>query len=292
MLTIREYKRKILSLRSTRKITSSMKMISSVKLQRFMRVRHDAERYWKGLDGLPGAVAAAFGHRIHSPLITGYPEPVDALVLLVSGDRGMCGQYNNNAVREAVRLGEALGSKGMRSVFAFAGAKGQAVFRRRSLPVFRSYERLSSHPEYKAAAHAANELLGFFMSSEFHEIWIVYTVRISFLQEKPLSERLLPLPDLLTPAQKVREQGSMLLDESPSAALDAVVRLWVRARVHHAMVEAGISEHAARMSAMDSATANCDHMIHHYQQLSNRARQAAITTELNEIVTGKEALEN
>ncbi len=286
MQGIREYNRKIRSLKNTRKITSSMKMISSVKLQRFNRAKALAKAYWaessvlhRRVARLPGVGEARGGEEGHVPR---------ALVLLVSSDRGMCGQHNANAIREALKVLDTLGGRGMQTELSFAGTRGHTFFRRRHLPIRRFYEGAASKADYATATELAGDILGAFESGEVDEVWLVYTVRISSLSERPTSERLLPLAP---PAERQWVADDVLLEEPPEELRARVVPLVVRARLHQALVESAVSEHAARMSAMDSATTNCDRLMHRYIQLRNRARQAAITTELSEIVTGKEAIE-
>jgi len=150
---------------------------------------------------------------------------------------------------------------------------------------------MASSPDFPGAVSIGKELLELFTSGEFHEIWIVYTVRASSLLEKPVAERLLPIPNVQEVAELAEKSNAVLYDEPAPVVLQQAVELDVCARVHQALVQSAVSENAARMSAMDSATGNCDKMIHRYTQLRNRARQAAITTELSEIVTGKESLE-
>lgn len=286
MQGIREYNRKIASLKNTRKITSSMKMISSVKLQRFSRVRTDALPFWKESARLQARVSSLVTNR---PTSTRSAEdgPV-ALVVLVTSDRGMCGQHNNNAIREAMTLYDTLSQRGLKVRFSVAGNRGTAFFRRRNIPVEHDYSGASSAADYEEARAIAYDCMASFERGEADEVWLVYTLRVSSLDQRPTTERLLPL----APADDVvdREAG-VLLEETPEELLQTVEPLVVRARVHRALVESAVSEHEARMAAMESATSNCDRLIHHYVQLRNRARQAAITTELSEIVTGKEAIE-
>lgn len=289
MQTIREFNRKIQSLKNTGKITNSMKMISSVKLQRFVKSRTAALPFWQAAENLLAQVYKVELVR-RTLLFGGYKNPKSALIVLVTSDRGMCGQYNNNAIRQAVHLQDTLNERGLRVTLSFTGSRGANFFKKRDVVIGKLYEGLSSHPEYAGLTPLGDACLEQYLSGEFHEIWLVYTRRESSLQETPVAEQLFPLHPPRVRGEKEKLGGEMLFEPSAERLMEKAARLLVRTRIQQMMVESAVSEHSARMSAMDSASSNAERMIDHYLQLRNRARQSAITTELNEIVTGKEAL--
>jgi len=291
MRGIREYNTKINSLRNTRKITSSMKMVSSVKFQRYSRIQTKAFPYWNQTRQLLQMVTGCLDETNQSLLIHGFPKQSQALIFLITGDRGMCGQFNRNAIWETLRLHQALKSNSLSVSFAFGGEKGATFFRKRSLPVQKMYKKVSSGPSYEKASLIGKDCLDLFLKGKFHEIWMVYTISVSSLEQKTISERLLPLPNKDHSLKKQKKISTSFLYESSENVLKATAKLDLYARIHKALIQSAISENSARISAMDSATTNCDTLTHRYVQLRNRARQASITTELSEIVTGKEALE-
>ncbi|HEX3020562.1 MAG TPA: ATP synthase F1 subunit gamma [Chitinispirillaceae bacterium] len=286
MQGIREYNKKITSLKNTRKITSSMKMISSVKLQRFSKMRQNAAPFWQTAQTALDSICSIAGDT--SVLCNGYPQSRKAMVLLFSSDRGLCGRFNTNAIRKALQLLEELTSDGKREcIFCFAGTKGHAFFKRQKLPVESVYEGVSI-PDYSTSSGIADDLLNKYTNGDVQEVWIVYT-RKAGLVEEPFAERLLPFEynrNVTSGAQNA------LLEESSIELLNSYARIAVRAKIYKAHMESTVSEHNARMSAMETATTNCDQMIQRYIKLRNRARQTAITTELSEIVSGKEAIDN
>jgi F-type H+-transporting ATPase subunit gamma len=285
MVGLREFNKKINSLKNTRKITSSMKMISSVKLQKFIKTQHTAAPFCKASMAMLNQVASLAGKS--NIFCNGYPEVNKSLIVLFSSDRGLCGRFNTNVIRKAMQLSETLSSRQCKCIFSFAGSKGHAFFKRRRTPVEKVYEG-SSVPTYAYASGIADDLFNSFIKGDFQEIWIVYTRKVA-LQEEPCAERLLPFEinkDLTTVSEKV------LLEENVTKLLVNFSRLAVRAQIYRALLESTVSEHTARMGAMDAATSNCDKMIQRYIKLRNRARQTAITTELTEIVSGKEAIDH
>jgi F-type H+-transporting ATPase subunit gamma len=284
MVGLREYNKKINSLKNTRKITSSMKMISSVKLQKFMKNQRAAVPFYQTSISMLNQVASLGSNS--SIYFNGYPQVHKSLTLLFSSDRGLCGRFNTNAIRKAIQLSEILSSRRCECRFSFAGSKGHAFFKRRKLPVEKAYE-VSSVPNYANAVSIADDLFHRFTKGDFQEIWIVYTRKVA-LQEEPCIERLLPFETNkdLPPASR-----EILLEENAAELLKSFSQLAIRAKIYRAQLDATVSEYTARMTAMDAATTNCDKMIQHYVKLRNRARQTAITTELTEIVSGKEAID-
>lgn len=260
-----------------------MKMISSVKLQKFMKNQQTAAPFSQASMSMLNQIASLGGNT--SVFCKGYPEVKKSLILLFSSDRGLCGRFNTNVIRKAVQLSEILSSRRCECFFSFAGSKGHAFFKRRRLPVEKAYE--SPGPNYANAASIADDLFHKFTEGDFQEIWIVYTRKV-VLQEEPCAERLLPFEinkDL--PA----ESKEILLEENAAELVKNFSQLAVRAKIYRAQLDSTVSEHTARMTAMDAATTNCDKMIQRYVKLRNRARQTAITTELTEIVSGKEAID-
>lgn len=282
---IREFNKKINSLKNTRKITSSMKMISSVKLQKFTKLRMAVAPFWETTQ----SVMNRMGPLIDDShiLYKGYEKPQKDLIVLFSSDRGLCGRFNSNAIRVALQLSDKLFSNNRECQFSFVGAKGHAFFKRRKLQINKFYET-SSYPDYKNVIKIAEDLFNDFMTGNFHEIWIVYSKK-SGVVEEPCVERLLPFINSKNPPSKNQQ---VLLEENGSDLISKYGLLAIKSVIYKAILESSVSEHTARRSAMDSATSNCEQMIQRYIKLRNRARQTAITTELSEIVSGKEAIDN
>lgn len=286
MQGIREFNKKITSLKNTRKITSSMKMISSVKLQRFSKLRQTTAPFWETAQASLERICCFAGDS--HVLCNGYPQGKKTHVLLFSSDRGLCGRFNTNAIRKALQLFDELTEKGNECTFSFAGGKGFAFFKRRKLPVGKVYEG-GGTPGYNLASVIADDLFDKYMKGEAQQIWIVYTRKAAGMTEEPCSELLLPFN---FSQHSSPGTPNVLLEEDSTELLIKYALMALRAKIYKAHLESTVSEHAARMSAMDTATTNCDQMIQRYIKLRNRARQTAITTELSEIVSGKEAIDN
>jgi F-type H+-transporting ATPase subunit gamma len=284
MLGLREYNKKINSLKNTRKITSSMKMISSVKLQKFMKTQQTAIPFCQSSMSMLNHIASVV--KDSNIFCNGYPEVKKSLIVLFSSDRGLCGRFNTNVIRKAIQLSEILSSR-CECAFSFAGSKGYAFFKRQRFPVVKVYQG-GSFPDYTNAIEIADDLFSKFTEGTFQEIWIVYT-RKTALQEEPCVERLLPfeINKGLTTASP-----DILLEEKSTTLLRSISQLALRAKIYRVHLDSTVSEHTARMAAMDAATSNCDKMIQRYTILRNRARQTAITTELTEIVSGKETIDH
>jgi F-type H+-transporting ATPase subunit gamma len=287
----REFNRKIKSLGNTRKITGSMKMISSVKMRRYTRLKQDFAPYFETVNAVRQRVSCAF-NECGSLFVKGYEKPVNALVVVVTGDRGLCGQLNANAIREAARLNEQLRSLHRQSSIACIGVKGYAFFQKRKLAPQMLIEKAAKYANWDASAKLADHLIDRFVKGDYHEIWIVYSRRESVLSEKPVSEMLLPLRAAALNHGFSARAVDYLVEEPAHALIESAVRTYLRAALYRIALESSLAENSSRMAAMESASDNCDRMIHKYRQLGNRARQAAVTTELSEIVTGKEALES
>lgn len=290
MQTIKEFNQKLVSLQRTRKITSSMKMISSVKMQRFTKMKAASQPFWEGVSRLCENIGTVFGN-LRNPLVCGYPEVGVSRVLLFTSDRGLCGRFNTNAIKKMLELTELQKRQGQKSIVSCVGSKGYAFVKRRTTFLGSYYLGVAGDPTYESALKIGNELLDSFTSGSCQEVWLVYTRRISSLVEEPVHERLLPITLAALPEEQ-KTSADYLFEEDPEQLLANMVPLLVRARIHEVLILAALSEHAARMSAMDAATSNADRLMRKYAQLRNRARQASITTELTEIVTGKESLES
>ncbi|MBN1760291.1 MAG: ATP synthase F1 subunit gamma [Chitinispirillaceae bacterium] len=289
MASIKEYQRKISSLKNTRKITGSMKMISSIKLQRMAKLREAMLPFCKENRSMLQVVSSLSGE--NSLYINGYPSPATIHYLVVTSDRGMCGRFNTHTIRALHMHIAQREPKPVRTVISCIGQKGYTFLKRHGETIFRNYTGCSGHPSFDTIQKPASDLIDEFTSGTSHELWLVYSRRVSSFSEEPVVERLLPFQSNRT-ENPATVADDLLLEDSPEVLVRRYASLMVQGMIYEALVETGVAEHAARMSAMDNTSSNCDRMTDNYSQLRNRARQAAITTELSEIVTGKEALQS
>ena len=284
MASIKEFQRKIGSLRNSRKITGSMKMISSIKLQKVAALAEKSATFRSTARALEGVLRHA-DTTGYEPVINGYRAVKNIEMLLITGDRGLCGRFNANAINLFMREVAAHREKGQEIAMSAIGLRGAAFLKRRGFSCTH-YTGIIGNPDWEKVRAAGTELFNRFIQGTTQELWVVYTRRKSSISEEPCVERLLPYA--------IEDPGTASVNyvcDVPKEFIRTTADLLTRARVFDAVISSALAEHAARMSAMDNANSNCDRLIDKYTQLRNRARQAVITTELNEIVTGKEALE-
>jgi F-type H+-transporting ATPase subunit gamma len=292
MQGIREFNDKLKSLKNTRKITGSMKMVSTVKFQKFSRLKPSAVRFSQSVDRAASKILPLAGS-VHTKNVKNATADNKALILFFTADRGLCGRYNTNVFRETLKISERLKENSLEPVYCCIGLKGYAYLSRYNLHCDHFFSNASANPDINNADDIARYCLSRHLSGEISTVYLVYTQRRSSLSEEVIHERVLPYePEEKTVSQDPeRLTDTWILENKPEEAIKQMYQIKLFASIYKALIEAAESEHSARMNAMETATTNCDRMIQDYQQLRNRARQTAITTELGEIVTGKEALE-
>ncbi|MCX7726851.1 MAG: ATP synthase F1 subunit gamma [Chitinispirillaceae bacterium] len=284
MLSVREYQRKIVSLKNILKITETMKLISSVKLQKSLKKHEESKIVFDTLKRLCSNVNKIESLK-NSFWFNGYETTNSVGYLLLTSDRGLCGKFNMNLVK--ILLNEIYKKKEKNKIILSSGKKGYHYLKRYSLAPEKNYDIIKSPPSSKDAETISKDIINYFINRECEEFWIVYAKPIHGFTITPVIEKILPIDisntDKNKPADYIIEDNKNLLIEHLSKAI-------VNIRIYYALLENNIAEHSARVTAMDNASVNCKKMIEKYIQLRNRARQSLITTELNEIITVKEAI--
>ncbi|MCZ7416505.1 MULTISPECIES: F0F1 ATP synthase subunit gamma [unclassified Streptomyces] len=295
---LRVYKRRIKSVKATKKITKAMEMIAASRIVKAQRQVAASTPY---ADELTAAVTAvADGADVKHPLTTEAEAPKRAAVLLVTSDRGLAGGYSSNAIKAAEALTEQLSDEGKSVVTYVVGRKGVAYYGFREKAVEESWTGFTDSPSYadaKAVAAPLIEAIGRDTAEGgVDELHIVFTEFVSMMTQTPVQRRMLPLtlePSDAEAGAKAADKGVQpLYDFEPSAeeVLDALLPRYVESRIYNALLQAAASEHAARRRAMKSATDNAEELIKSLTRLANAARQADITQEISEIVGGASAL--
>jgi len=213
-------------------------------------------------------------------------------LLIVSSDRGLAGAYNANVVRKAVARAKELEKDGINTKFFVVGLKGVSALKRAHVDITETYVRMPAVPTIGEANVIAEDLSEYYIKGDIDRIEIITTHFKSMLSFEVQLWQLLPV---LIPVESLNEEetrirSEMIFEPSPEAVLQKIVPLYVTNRIYQALIEASASELAARMSAMASATTNAGDMIRHLTIVYNKARQAAITQEILEVVSGAEAL--
>ncbi|GAA4697221.1 F0F1 ATP synthase subunit gamma [Nocardioides nanhaiensis] len=294
-LSLREYRARIRSTESMKKITRAMELIAASRIIKAQQRAQAAAPYARELTRAVSAVAT-FSNVDH-PLTREEENPQRAAVLIVTSDRGLAGAYSSSVLKEAERLAERLREEGKEIDYYITGRKGEAYFKFRNRPIVRAWTGASDQPSYDVAAEVGAALIETFLKEQdeegdVDEVHVVYTRFRSMLLQEPTAVRLLPLE--VVEGEEAPEKSEVLplyeFEPSAEAVLDGLLPQYVQSRIFFALLQAAASELAARQKAMKSATDNADELIKKYTRIANQARQAGITQEISEIVGGVNAL--
>lgn len=290
MAKARALDRRRSSIRSIRKITRTMELISTARFKRAMDRATAATAYTKRITGLVAHLAQS-GLEVTHPLLDARPEPKRALLLVLSANRGLCAGYNGNIVRLATaRLRELRASIGEVRL-EVAGKRGISAFRFRKTPPDEGFTHFEDKPSFAEVDVLARRYMDAFIAGSIDRLDVVYTRFESLSRQEATVETLLPLGGLDIDDDSLPGSGPQY-DFLPSAAsiLDEVVPTSFKVKLFKCFLDAAVSEQIARMVAMKAATENADSMISQLSMSYNRARQGQITNELLEIIGGAEAL--
>jgi F-type H+-transporting ATPase subunit gamma len=297
-LSVREYRARIKSTESMKKITRAMELIAASRIIKAQQRAQAAAPYARELTRAVSAVAT-FSNVDHA-LTTEPADPKKAAVLVVTSDRGLAGAYSSSVIKEAERLVEKLKGEGKDVDLYASGRKAEAYFKFRQRAVVQAWTGFSDQPTYDVAAEIGATLIEAFLADEdgdsdaraVDEVHVVYTRFRSMLSQEPTAVRLLPLE--VVEGTEAPDKADLLplyeFEPSPSEVLDSLLPRYVQSRIFFALLQAAASELAARQKAMKSATDNADELIKKYTRIANQARQAGITQEISEIVGGVNAL--
>ena len=282
--SLKELDRRIRSVKNTQQITRAMKMVAAAKLRRSQDRLVAARPYAAKLNELLQGLA---GTSIEHPFFE-QREVRKRLVLIVSSDKGLCGSYNANVTREAEMWLRSAGSDAENLLYV-VGRKANDYFKRRQWKIDHAITDFNGVIDLDRFNAIADELMQRFVDDEVQEVVVFYTRFISTLSYRPAHEVLLPLKPEAEGDEK-KTSKDYIYEPSAEGVLTALLPKSVRNRVFTAMAEAFTSEHGARMTSMGSATDNAGELIDTLTLFRNRARQAAITQEISEIVGGANAL--
>ncbi len=287
MATIREIKNRVTAIKKTQKITSAMKMISAARLARAQQAAEASRAYGAKLTEIFSAAAAGLEPDVN-PLLMPRANPKKLDILVVTSDRGLCGAFNSNVIKQALAvIRERIDRFDSISVIS-VGRRGRDSFRRARIDMPRSWIGLSS-PTQAHANEIAAYLMERFLSGASDEVIVVYGRFVSALTQTPTRVTVIPALAALPPASAA-PAVAYEFEPSAEALLASVLPSMIEFMVLRALLENAASEHGARMTSMDSATENTKELIRSFTLQMNKARQSQITTELTEIVAGAEAL--
>jgi len=293
MASLRDIRKRIRSVKSTQQITRAMKMVSAAKLRRAQDAVVAARPYARALDQMIADLVSRSEGLSH-PLLSVRPVRRVEIIALTS-DRGLAGGFNANVVRRVARLAYETRGKALR--ITTVGRKGLEGFRRRHLDIRKDHPGLYARLSYPTARGLAEELTTEFLEDRVDEVFLVYNEFVSAITQRVVLTPLLPFqrPADQGEGEKAGNLRSLVdfeYEPSKQAVLDKLVPQAVAVRLYRALLESVASEHGARMTAMENATNNAEDAISRLTLNYNRTRQAAITKELMEIVSGAEALKS
>jgi F-type H+-transporting ATPase subunit gamma len=288
MATLKAIRRRIASVQSTEQITRAMKLVAAARLRRAQEALIAARPYSEALARVADSLLNAEGVDI----TPAEDAKKSALVAVIAADRGLCGGYNTNVIREGEQVRRNLERDGLEVRYYAVGKKAVDHYKRAKAPIaVESTNNLPRLATVELARLIAGRMLADFQAGAISEASIVYTRFHSALTQTPAYERLLPV----SPPERGTAAGApaavdYLIEPSPQELVPVVVKSYLEASVFHGLLEAEASEYGAKMTAMDNATNNAAEMINTLTLDMNRARQAQITKELMDIVGGAEAL--
>ncbi len=285
---LRELRRRIKSVKSTQKITRAMELIAASRITKARQAVEQARPYAEGISRVIRDLAAESSLSQH-PILAEREDPTDVAVIVITSDRGLNGAYSSNALRLAEKVIAQEEEAGLTVHLHSVGKKGTGYFRYRGRVPETSFEGIVDRPSYADARTIAEPIVQQFVDKGVDKVWMIYTDFKSALTQTPNAVRILPVD------RRSLEGGEgiapeFLIEPAPEDILDALIPRYVEHQVFAGLLESAASVHAATQRAMKAATDNAGEVIDSLTIEANQARQAAITTEISEIVGGAEAL--
>jgi F-type H+-transporting ATPase subunit gamma len=284
---LRTLRRRIRSVKNTQKITSAMELIAASRISRARQAVEQARPYAEGITQVIRDLATATDLSDHPLLVR--REPVSTVgVIVITSDIGKAGAYNANVQRRADRLIREVRANGEVALYQVA-SKGESYFRYRGESFVDTWTGVSDKPTYDDAAVIGERVMNDYREERIDELWLIYTDFRSSLTQVPTAARLLPVePRSFSGGQAYPPQ--FLFEPVPEEIVERLLPRYVEHRIFAGLLESAVSEHASRQRAMKAASDNAEEIVEVLTREANRARQAAITTEITEIVGGAEAL--
>lgn len=302
MPSLIDIRRRVRAVKSTQQITKAMKMVSSSKLRRAQERILKSRPYAREMLRVFNNLATRVDDSKH-PLLNDDPLSGRTLLIVISADRGLCGSFNTNIVKTALQftLDHPKGPNGADVAMALVGRKGRDFFQRRGFDVKYEEVGLFQNVKWSHAQAIAQTAIKEFLGPDISSVYLVYNEFRSVISQRVVLEKLLPIPRLrpedtrdgATVGQAVDASATSAVDylfePDPEQLLSTLLPLHVAVQVNRALLESSAAEHAARMQSMDSATRNAKEMVERLTLYMNKVRQAAITREIIEVVSGAQA---
>jgi F-type H+-transporting ATPase subunit gamma len=288
MATLRDIQRKIGAVKKTRQITRAMNMVAAARLRNTQGRMENFEPYAEKFAEVLENLASRIDPEIHPLLMR--REVVSKVELLhFTADRGLCGSFNVNSIATAEKWIKDQQSKGVDYSLTLVGKKGRDFFRKRNYQITTSYVNIYDTIDIAFVNQMTQGFMDRFLTDEVDEVYMIYSRFLGMAKQEPTLAKLIPIEP---PRVEEEDEGMVdyLCEPSAEALLIELLPKHIGVQIYNAFLQQETSEHAARMAAMDNATKNCTEMLENLTLVYNKARQAAITAELMDIVGGAEAL--
>jgi F-type H+-transporting ATPase subunit gamma len=286
MAGTKEIRVKIASIKSTQKITKAMEMVAASKMRRAQERMKAARPYADKIRQVIGHVRAANPHHRHPFLVEREVKSVGMIV--VSSDRGLCGALNINVFKQVLAAAREFQEQGVELHLCLIGAKAMQFFRRLKLPITASITHLGDRPRVADLLGTVKAMLDMYEESKIDRLFIVSNRFVNTMTQRPDMRQMLPAE--VMDAKDLQERWDYIYEPAPDELISSYMMRYIESQVYRAAVENLACEMAARMVAMKSATDNAGKIIDELQLIYNKARQAAITKEISEIVGGAAAV--
>jgi F-type H+-transporting ATPase subunit gamma len=288
MASLRDIQNKIVGVKKTKQITKAMNMVASAKLRgaqnRIERFRPYADKFHDILIDLASRADAS----VH-PLLEKREVIQNIGIILVTSDKGLCGSFNANLCAAANRLAKQKEAEGKTVKFICIGKKGRDFIRKTKFEIVSQYAEHMTNFDFQLASETGNYVIDGYLSGQFDEVHIVFGKFVSIARQESTASQILPAETAEAEAP-AGASSEYIFEPSVEGLLAELLPRYVKVQMYRGLLDTSASEHAARMSAMDNATKNCDEMVGSLTLVYNKARQTSITTQLMDIVGGAEAL--
>ena len=292
MASLKEIKRKIKSTNNTQKTTKAMKLVSSAKLRKAEEAAKRSRLYAQKIVDVLSEISlsinklAAIDKRF---LFFNKREVKTVDIIFITADKGLCGGFNLKTIKAVTELMQDYEKKGIKVRLRAVGKKGIEFFKFQGIPLFKSYLQLSSSPTYEKSCELIQDAVQDYIDGNCDEVYVVYHGYKNMITQELKVEHLIPVEPSKIQAE---EQSSSALDTEPEddALINELLKTYFEYNMYFALINSLAAEHSARMQAMDNASKNAKEMVRMLDLAYNKARQASITTELIEIISGVESM--
>ncbi|MBW1918776.1 MAG: ATP synthase F1 subunit gamma [Deltaproteobacteria bacterium] len=288
MATLRDIQRKIAAVKKTRQITRAMNMVAAAKLRSTQGRMENFEPYAEKFAEVLGSLANRLDPEIH-PLLVRRSSISRVELLHFTADRGLCGSFNTNSITKAEQWVKDQQARGVECALTLVGKKGRDYFRKRNFNITEAHTNIYGSVDISFVNKMTGAFIERFLREETDEVYMIYSRFVSMVKQEPTLVKLLPIEPPKV-EEKAEEATDYLCEPSAEELLKDLLPKHISVQILNAFLQQETSEHAARMAAMDNASKNCSEMVDNLTLVYNKARQAAITAELMDIVGGAEAL--